>query len=62
MLLTLLRAGAAADADAASEAMLTAACCGHRGAVSLLLDANASVFAQVKGLQKEILDDDQTQF
>ena len=45
-LLVLLKAGAAADTEVASEAMLSACCSGHRGIVQLLLNARASVFKQ----------------
>ena len=42
----LLKAGAAADTEVASEAMLSACCAGHRGIVQLLLHAGGSVFKQ----------------
>merc|ERR1719482_2041851 len=45
-LLVLLKAGAAADTEVASEAMLSACCAGHRGIVQLLLHAGGSVFKQ----------------
>lgn len=47
-LLVLLKAGAALETDAASEAMLSASCSGHRGIVQLLLNAGASVFKQAR--------------
>ena len=46
LMLVLLKAGVACDIDLASEAMLSAACGGHRGIVQLLLNAKASVFKQ----------------
>ena len=46
MMLTLLKAGGASDADNASEALLTASCRGHRNVATLLLNHGASVFKQ----------------
>ena len=54
-LMVLIKGGAAADLDVASEAMLSAGCNGHRGVVQLLLNAGASVFKQDRSHGRNVL-------